>query len=75
MPALRTKRIAATTSKNMGQPGGTNTGLNTMPSKKPASAAQSKKFETGALILLLPMIPGNSSRAGKDRQCGIPILR
>ena len=33
-----------------------------MPSKKPASAAQSKIFEAGALILLLLMIPGNGSR-------------
>jgi hypothetical protein len=62
MPALRTKRVAATTSKNMGQPIGTSTGLNTMPSKKPASAAQSKKIETGALILLPLMIPGNGFR-------------
>ena len=43
----------------MGQPSGTNTGLNTMPSKNPASAAQSKIFDAGALILLLLMIPGN----------------
>jgi hypothetical protein len=62
MPALRTKRAAATTSKNMGQPSGTNTGLNTMLVKKPARAAQSKKFESGVLILLLLMIPGNGSR-------------
>ena len=61
MPALRTKRIAATTSKNMGQPSGINTGLNT-PSKKPASAAQSKIFESGALILLLLVILGNGRR-------------
>ena len=66
MPALRTKRIAATTSKNMGQPSGTNTGLNTMPSKKPASAAQSKIFEPGALILLPLMIPGNGCRREGD---------
>jgi hypothetical protein len=58
----------------MGQPIGTNTGLNTMPSKKPVSAAQSKIFESGVLILLPLMIPGNGSRAGKDRQCGIFIL-
>jgi hypothetical protein len=44
MPALRIKRIAATTSKNMGQPNGTNTGLNAISSKKPASAAQSKNI-------------------------------
>jgi hypothetical protein len=43
----------------MGQPGGINTGLNAIPSKKPSSAAQSKIFEAGALILLLLMIPGN----------------
>jgi hypothetical protein len=61
MPTLRTTRNAATTSKNMGQPSGTNTGLNTTPSKNPASAAQSKIFEAGALILLLLMIPGNGS--------------
>jgi hypothetical protein len=66
MPALRTKRIAATTSKNMGQPSGINTGLNTMPSKKPANAAQSKIFESGALILLLLMIPGNGCRRQSD---------
>jgi hypothetical protein len=66
MPALRTKRIAATTSKNMGQPSCTNTALNTMPSKKPANAAQSKLFEAGALILLLLMIPGNGCCRGKD---------
>ena len=69
MPALRTKRVAATTSKNMGQPIGTNTGLNTMPSKKPASAAQSKKIETGALILLPLMIPGNGSRERRRHFC------
>jgi flagellar biogenesis protein FliO len=46
----------------MGQPSGINTGLNTMPSKKPASAAQSKIFESGALILLLLMILGNGRR-------------
>ena len=34
-------------------------GLNTMPSKNPASAAQSKIFDDGALILLLLIIPGN----------------
>jgi hypothetical protein len=62
MPALRTKRVAATTSKNMGQPIGTSKGLNTMPSKKPASAAQSKLFESGALILLLLVILGNGRR-------------
>ncbi|HUC20586.1 MAG TPA: hypothetical protein VMR98_03790, partial [Candidatus Polarisedimenticolaceae bacterium] len=66
MPALRTKRVAATTSKNMGQPIGTNTGLNTMPSKKPASAAQSKIFEFGAVILLLLVIPGNGSYRERD---------
>jgi hypothetical protein len=48
----------------MGQPSGTNTGLNTTPSKNPASAAQSKIFEAGALILLLLMIPGNGSADG-----------
>jgi len=47
--------------KHGGQPNGINTGLNTMPSKNPASAAQSKIFEAGALILLLLMIPGNGS--------------
>ena len=46
----------------MGQPIGTNTGLNTMLVKKPARAAQSKKFESGVLILLLLMILGNGSR-------------
>jgi hypothetical protein len=66
MPTLRTKRIAATTSKNMGQPGGINTGLNTMPSKKPANAAQSKIFESGALILLPLMTPGNGYRRERD---------
>jgi hypothetical protein len=59
MPALTTKRIAATTSKNMGQPSGINTEPNTISSKKPASAAQSKIFESGALILLLLVILGN----------------
>ena len=34
-------------------------GLNTTPSKNPASAAQSKIFDDGALILSLLMIPGN----------------
>jgi hypothetical protein len=29
------------------------------PSHKPASAAQSKRFKSGALFLLLLMIPGN----------------
>jgi hypothetical protein len=66
MPTLRTKKNAATTSKNMGQPSGINTGLNTMPSKKPASAAQSKIFESGALILLPLMIPGNGCRREGD---------
>jgi len=42
-----------------------------MPSKKPTSAAQSKIFESGVPILLPLMIPGNGSRDGKDRQCGI----
>jgi hypothetical protein len=34
-------------------------GLMQWPSKRPASAAQSKRFESGALFLLLLMIPGN----------------
>jgi hypothetical protein len=38
-----------------------------MPRKKPASAAQSKIFESGALILLPLMIPGNGA-AGKEMQ-------
>jgi hypothetical protein len=50
----------------MGQPSGINTGVNTMPSKKPASAAQSKIFEFGALILLPLMIPGNGCRRERD---------
>jgi len=37
-----------------------------MPSKKPASAAQSKIFESGALILLPLMIPGNGCRREGD---------
>jgi hypothetical protein len=45
----------------MGQPSGINSVL-TIPSKKLASAAQSKIFETGALILLPLMIPGNCRR-------------
>jgi hypothetical protein len=65
MQALRTKRIAATTLRNMARPGGTNTWFYLVPGKKPASAAQSKRFESGALILLLLMIPGNGS-APKD---------
>jgi hypothetical protein len=47
--------------KSWGQPNGINTEPNTMPSKNPASAAQSKIFEARALILLLLMIPGNGS--------------
>jgi hypothetical protein len=61
MPTLRTTRNVATTSKNMGQPSDINTGLSAMPSKNPASAAQSKLFEAVALILLLLIIPGNGS--------------
>jgi hypothetical protein len=34
-----------------------------MPSKKPASAAQSKLFESGALILLLLVTLGNGRRS------------
>jgi hypothetical protein len=45
----------------MDQPSGINTRLNAMPSKNPASAAQSKLFEAVALIRLLLMIPGNGS--------------
>src|SRR6187551_3275414 len=37
-----------------------------MPRKKPASAAQSKIFESGALILLPLMIPGNGCRREGD---------
>jgi hypothetical protein len=59
MPTLRTTRNAATTSKIMGSAYGINTEPNTRPSKNPASAAQSKIFQAGALILLLLMIPGN----------------
>jgi hypothetical protein len=33
-----------------------------MPSQKPAGAAQSKIFESGALILLLLVILGNGRR-------------
>jgi len=36
--------------------------FNTMPSQKPASAAQSKIFESVALILLLLVILGNGRR-------------
>jgi hypothetical protein len=36
--------------------------FNTIPSRKPGSAAQSKIFESGALILLLLLILGNGRR-------------
>lgn len=52
-----------------------NKGLMRWPSKKPASAAQSKIFESGALILLLLMIPGNGCRRLKGRYCDSPALK
>jgi hypothetical protein len=52
-----------------------NKGLMRWPSKKPASAAQSKIFESGALILLLLMIPGNGCRRLKGRNCDSPALK
>ena len=44
-----------------------------MPSKKPASAAQSKIFESGALILLLLMISGNGCCRERDAILRIEI--
>ena len=56
-------------------PGAANKGLMRWPSKKPASAAQSKIFESGALILLLLMIQGNGCRRLKGRNCDSPALK
>jgi hypothetical protein len=44
-----------------------------MPSKKPASAAQSKIFESGTLILLLLVIPRNGSCRERDAILRIQI--
>jgi len=46
-----------------------------MPIKKPPSAAQSKIFESGALIRLLLMIPGNGCCREKDANVRTEIKR
>ena len=72
---LGSKKMLRPLQKTWVSLGGTNMRLMRWPSKKPASAAQSKIFESGALILLLLMIPGNGCRRPKGRNCDSPALK